>query len=326
MDNPIRLNNPLLKDNAVIEITTHGGIINESDVYPTKITIPDNMNVIYISAAAPGACNMSNRANMYYIKEFIINKLIHINNKLNLLTHDVTEDTLNQIKRYFANIMKKFRDSDIKRHYNEILKQKTLDPLDEEYMNTFDRNYDITIYKSGQEIWNKVFSRSDDESSNYLDKPFDLDFKINLLISREADTSKGFLDDDDITEDLMIPLSSHVPDPDGTPDHMSTTTLEDLLRLLSSGDIKNVVIFDFTCSVFENNNQRVTDPREIRQLRNWHFRDRPTNTSINTTRKRKFTTNLLLDNKTSGGKRFTKKNRKSRKPFRKSRYRKSFKK
>ena len=295
MDNPIRVNNPLLKDNAVIEITTHGGIINENAVYPKKITIPNNMNVIYISAVAPGACNMFNRVTMYNIKEFIINKLTRINEKLNLLTPEVTEDTLNQIKIYFANIVKNFRDSDKGRHYDNILKQKTLDPLEEEYMNTFDRNYDITIYRSGQQIWNKVFSRSDDDSSNYLGKPFDLDFKINLLISRDADRSKDFLDDDDITEDLMIPLSSHVPDPDGTPDHMSTTTLEDLLNLLSSGDIKNVVIFDFTCSVFENNNQHITDAREVRQLRNWHFKDRPI-----------------------GGKRFTRKNRKFKKPFRKS--------
>lgn len=295
MNNPIRVNNPLLKDNAVIQITTHGGIINENDVYPKKITIPNNMNLIYISAAAPGSCNMSNRVTMYNIKEFIINKLKGINEKLNLLTPQVTEDTLNQIKIYFANIVKNFRDSDIKRHYNEILKQKNLDPLDQEYINAFDRNYNITIYRSGQQIWNKVFSRSDDEESNYLDKPFDLDFKINLLISRDADRSKDFLDDIDITEDLMIPLSSHVPDPDGTPDYMSTTTLEDLLRLLSSGDIKNVVIFDFTCSVFENNNQRITNSREIRQLRNFHFKDRP-----------------------SGGKRSTRKKRKFKKPFRKS--------
>lgn len=323
MDNPIRVNNPLLKDNAIIQITTHGGIINESDVYPTRITIPDNMNIIYISAAAPGVCNMSTPVTMYNIKEFIINKLKRINEKVNLLTPDVTEDTLNQIKRYFANIMKNFRKLDKEKHYDNISLQETLDPLEEEYINAFDRNYDITIYRSGQQISNKVFSRSDDDSSNYIDKPFDLDFKINLLISRDADRSKDFLNDIDITEDLMIPLSSHLPDPEGTPDYMSTTTLEDLLNLLSSGDIKNVVIFDFTCSVFENNNKHVTNAREIRQLRNWHFKDRPTNTSINTTRKRKInlTSNLLSYDKTSGGKRFTRKNRKFKKSFRKSRKR-----
>ncbi len=318
MNNPIRVNNPLLKDNAVIQITTHGGIINESVVYPKKITIPDNMNVIYISAAVPGVCNMSNSYTMVPIKQFIINDLDTINQKLNLLTHDVTEDTLTAIKIYFANIMKNFRDSDKEKHYNEILKQKKLDPLDQQYINAFDRNYNITIYRSGQQIWNKVFSRSDDEESNYIDKPFDLDFKINLLISTGRNNNHNVWNEDDITEDLMIPLSSHVPDSTNTPEYLSTTTLEDLLHLLSAGDAKNVVIFDFTCSVFENNNQRITNSREIRQLRNWHFKDRPINTT-NTTRKRKLTTDLLLDNKTSGGKRFTRKKRKFKKPFRKSR-------
>lgn len=320
MNNHDRMNNPLIKDNAVIEILTHGTIFLDDDkTNKIRFQVPNGMNVIHINATAPGVCN--------YVDEDVADKLTTkiksylsaINTKLNLLTPNITEDKLEIIKNGFLHIIKELKIIDKKFTYNKISKKKVItDPDDTEYMNAFDRNYSIHFYKSGETIRNRGYSRTDGE---VLNSGSFTDFKINML------TMYG-------DEDLMVEILQRRPTWP-TPSYNSNITLEELLNYLSRENIKNVVIFDFTCSGFTSNNKYLDNQREVRRLRNEFQKEESTHTFPEKNKRIKVnnpTDNSLASSSSAeppaGGKRFTRKHRKSRKnrkPFRKSRKsRKSF--
>jgi hypothetical protein len=145
--------------------------------------------------------------------------------------------------------------------YNPLIKEKNRHPFDTEFVYTFDRTYDVTIYKSGETIRNKIYSRKDKET---LFKPSYFDYKINMF--GNSDTS-----------DLMIDLSGKIPNAN-TPSSLSQTTLQHLLFFLKKQGIKNVVIFDFSCSVFDMDGKDVEKPREIRSIRRDIIKERNRNT------------------------------------------------
>ncbi len=307
---------PPVNDNAVLEITTHGAIIlNDNDkIPPGTFTVPNNMNIVYMSAVAPGACNIVDYDTLQIINTSILQKLDDINDKLNLLTPDATEDTLNQIKTYFTNTMSTLKIQDKSSNYKRLSKlfeKNKIDSDDIEYMYNFSKFYRVNIYKSGQQIRNKIFVRTDGEIFRKIGQIYELDLKINMF-NKYGRT------------DLMNILDRHTPDIN-TPDHYASVTLEELIGLLSNLNIKNVVIFDFTCAGFIRDHENIEEKREVRrQRRNVLKQELETQPPPqNTTRKRK-----LSVLQSAGGKRFTRKNRKNRKlkksrKSRKSRHRKS---
>jgi hypothetical protein len=296
--------NPPVNDNAVLEITTHGAIIlNDNDkIPPGTFTVPNNMNIVYMSAVAPGACNIIDYDTLQIINTSILQKLDDINEKLNLLTPHATEDTINQIKTYFTDTMSTLKIQDKSSNYNRLSKlfeKNKIDSDDIEYMYNFSKFYRVNIYNSGQQIRNKIFARTDGEIFRKIGQIYELDLKINMFSKYGR-------------ADLMNVLDKHTPDIN-TPDHYASVTLEELIGLLSNLKIKNVVIFDFTCAGFIRDDENIEEKREVRrQRRNLLKQELETQPQQNTTRKRK-----LSVLQSAGGKRFTRKNRKNRK-FRKS--------
>ncbi len=305
MYNHHRRDTPELRDNAIIEITAHGRINLDE-----KIQVPEGMNVIIIGAAAPGVVNYLDKELLPVNHKIIDMNLEGINQCLNSLTRNMSEDTINNVKSFFSWISGELQNIDAIM-YNTFRYDLPSDSYGsfehmrkKGYLNTFDKSYSFKIYKSGEQILNKTFSRRDDEITELYP------FKINMLSKDENDK--------DANEDLMAEIVRHTPD-GSTPLHVSTATLEELLNYLKSEEIKNVVIFDFSCSRFMRNDKFITNQREIRSIRRGILNERqqPEN---NRTRNRRLTDD------TRGGKRFTRKNRKSRKPFRKSKKSKKSKK
>jgi len=289
------LDDPDTRNNAIIHITTHGSY----DVDATNdqtFPVPDGMNVIIIYASAPGTCNFMTTVTTNRISERVQRLVPYMNNQLNLLTTNMSEDTINEVTEKFSDIVIGLHNIDKYNIYENFLNKKlipTLDPDEKEYLNTFDRSYRVNFYKSRERIFNKIYSRKDNE-------PDDIDFKINMLTEKYGN------------EDLMIELTRHRPD-SSTPRYNSRTTLEELINLLSAIRVKNVVIFDFSCSAFFREGRLVTDERHIRRERREKLNQETETDLQNKTRKKRLTVD------TRGGKRFTRKNRKSRKHFRKSR-------
>ena len=260
------------------------------------------MTIVYMSAVAPGACNIIDYDTLQIINTSILQKVNDINGQLNLLTPDATEDTINQIKKYFVDIMSTLKIQDKSSNYNRLSKlfeKNEIDPDDIEYMYNFAKFYRVNVYNSGQQIRNKIFARTDSEIFRKTGQIYDLDLKINMF------SKYG-------NRDLMNVLDNHIPNIN-TPDHYASVTLEAIVALLSNLNIKNAVIFDFTCAGFIRDDENIEEPREVRSQR----RELLKQEHENTTRKRKASEKV-------GGKRFTRKNRKNRKfkKSRKSRYRK----
>jgi len=246
-------------DNAIIQITTHGNVmLTNSLMGPAEFLVPNDMTLIYISVAAPGVCNLLTSESSYDYRRTIMENLNDINNQLNLITD---ETTLNEVETFFKKFVRPFRKRDTVMEYNPLIKEKNRNPFDTEFVYTFDRTYDVTIYKSGETIRNKIYSRKDKET---LFKPSYFDYKINMF--GNSDTS-----------DLMIDLSGKIPNAN-TPSSMSQTTLQHLLFFLKKQGIKNVVIFDFSCSVFDMDGKDVEKPREIRSIRRDIIKERNRNT------------------------------------------------
>ena len=317
MYNHDRLDDPVIRDNAIIEITTHGEFVLDTTNNRT-FPVPEDMNVIIISSTTPGTCNYITDNIFLRNHTKIMETLEYMNTQLNLLTTNMSEDTINDVKSSFSIIAKGLQNVDkriyesfrkgryyiissFEKEYNDTHNTDNTDNTDtsfeKEYMDTFDRSYRVNFYKSGEQIFNKIYSRKDREIN-------ELNSKINML------TKYG-------NEDLMIELTRHHPD-GSTPLYNSNITLEELINFLKSENIKNVVIFDFTCSVLKRNDKLIRDERVIRRERR-EMLNQETETDLqNKTRKKRLTVD------TRGGKRFTRKNRKSRKSrkhFRKSRKR-----
>lgn len=306
MYNHDRLDDPEVRDNAIIDISTHGSISLDTTNDRT-FTVPEGMNVIIISSTTPGTCNYIFQNTFLRTHTIIMENLGYMNTQLNLLTRNMSEDTINNVKSYFSIIAKELQnvdkhiyksfqngkyntDTSFEKEYDNT--DNTITSFEIEYMDTFDRSYRVNFYKSGEQIFNKFYSRKDIETD-------ELDFKINML------TKYG-------NEDLMIELTRHRPD-SSTPLYNSIITLEELINFLKFENIKNVVIFDFSCAAFKRNGEVVRDERVIRRKRR-EILNQETETDLqNKTRKKR----LTVGNR--GGKRFTRKNRKSRKHFRKSR-------
>jgi len=309
------MNDPRIKDNAVIEILTHGAIFLDGDKKnKIRFQVPNGMNVIHINSTAPGVCN--------YVDENIADKITNkiksllwaINTKLNLFTPNTTEDQLEIIKRAFLYIIKELKIIDKELTYNTISQKKVItDRDDTEYMNTFDRSYSLHLYKSGETIRNRGYSRTDAEvlTSRSLS-----DFKINML------TIYG-------DEDLMVEVVGRTPNWT-TQSYNSKITLEELLLYLSSQNIKNVVIFDFTCSTFSSNDTVVNNDRDVRKFRNEFQKEESIYTFPE--KNKRIKVNIPNDNNSlpsssselpSGGKKFTRKFRKSRKNRKSKKHRKS---
>jgi len=311
MYNHARLDDPNIRDNAIIQLTTHGCVSLDPEFNRT-FPVPEGMNVIFISAAAPGICNLMNTNTFNRIGERIRGLVPYMNNRLNLLTTTMSEDTINNVTEKFSEIAIELRNIDKQHTYEEITNKKITPiqtPYEKNYSNAFDRSYNVKFYKSGEQIFNKIYSRKDKEVD-------DLRFEINIL-------SKLKNEKDLIIEDLMIELAHHRPDEVNTPNHLSRTTLEELINLLSSENIKNVVIFDLSCSNFACNGRPVS-AKLVRSERRERLNQQTETELQNKTRKRQqeeddFVRVRYPYTPYSAGKRFTRKNRKSRKPFRKSR-------
>ncbi len=293
-------------DNAIIQITTHGNVmLTNSLMDPAEFLAPDNMTLIYISVAAPGVCNLLTSESSYDYRRTIMENFNNINEKLNLITDDTD---LKGLETYFKEFSRPFRNRDTVVEYNPLIKEKNRNPFDTEFVYTFDRTYDVTIYKSGDIIRNKIYSRRDKET---LFKPTYFDYKINMF------SNSG-------TSDLMIDLSGKIPNAN-TPSSMSQTTLQHLLFFLKKQGIKNVVIFDFSCSVFDMDGKDVEKPREIRSIRRDIIKEKEEltkkrNRSRSTMGESSRKTQRDSDNVFKGGRsRKRKRNRKSKKSRRRRR-------
>jgi hypothetical protein len=268
------------------------------------------MNLIYMNSVAPGVCNYVNETTMALYHNKITSIFEKINIVLNLLTPNMKESVLEKIKAAFFNLNQELRGIDKQFRVDNFSRVKLPEPDLIEYMNAFDRSHNVQFYKSGETINNKTFSRKDYELLNSLNSTNianTLDFRINML------SKYG-------NKDLMTEIEQYDPIIMNAPAHESMITLEELLNYLSDLKIKNVVIFDYSCSSFVADNTIINNSRDVRNLRMELQKEQSMYTVPNNYKRLKLnvptsssSSSSSSTKKTTGGKRGTRKNRKSRK-------------
>jgi hypothetical protein len=230
---------PRFPKKVVLLITTHGCIPVKKEM-PTTLDVPDDMKIIQITAAGLGEIN-----NIYGVN--VIKYADKIREYLNyLLISKTKEDYLNTLKPLTAH-MKKLDETLMVPEIKEKIKKNP----NEDY--GFDRNYyyqkldksdyRVNIFNPGDKILNKTYNRAALDATNY-------DWRINTLnVPGNPDLLKWF-------------------SPRVTRAHSENEIkLSKVIKFLKIRGVKEVVIIDFSCSVFMDENNRYILNRDKRRLR-----------------------------------------------------------
>jgi hypothetical protein len=218
-------------ETVVLSITVHGLMSVENETVSTFI-VPDGMRIIKISAVAPGVCNVTTeseieKANASIRKVFgspqlryeeIEPNLASLVQSLKTLESDTTPTIRSQLKGE--------KDTDMSN-----------------FLRHTDKGFSIVNYESKKTMINKEFGRSDGEELESVD-----DYKITALnVVGQPDLHS-------------IIVSER---PGATMTRGSTKSEEQyLLRLstivtfLKEKGVKNIVLFDFSCSEMTEGTER----------------------------------------------------------------------
>ena len=218
-------------ETVVLSITVHGLMSVENGAV-AEFTVPDGMRIIKISAVAPGVCNVTTeseieKANASIRKVFgspqltykdVVSKLTPLVQSLKTLESDTTPTIRSQLKGEKDTDMSNFL-----RHTN--------------------KGFSIVHYESGKPMINKEFGRSDGEGLKSVE-----DYKITAL---------NAVGEPDLHSIIVSERS-------GATMTRATTKSEEqyLLRLstivtfLQERGVKNIVLFDFSCSEMTEGTER----------------------------------------------------------------------
>ena len=218
-------------ETVVLSITVHGLISVENGAV-TTFTVPDGIRIIKISAVAPGVCNVTTEseietANASIRKVFgspqlryedIEPKLASLVQSLKTLEYDTTPTIRSQLKGE--------KDTDMSN-----------------FLRHTDKGFSIVNYESGKTMINKEFGRSDGEGLESVD-----DYKITAL---------NAVGQPDI-HSLIVPER-----PGATMTRASTKSegqyllrLSTIVTFLKEKGVKNIVLFDFSCSEMTEGTER----------------------------------------------------------------------
>jgi hypothetical protein len=252
-------------ENAIIQVTTHGIIPLNDKGEPELFKLPPGMTLIKMSAVTPGVCNFLESNISYYTTSTILKNMTSINR---LLNHEATsgEPLSETSKQYFNSLANLFRNGDtlqvkeIASRVQSRLSQSVktfVDPDEVDYFHTLDRNYVLTLFKDEQLVANKLYERSDKEFFGVQpgdpdSKTHTWDFKVNRL-------------DQPGQPDLMMVINTR-PVSRSKVSAISDVSLKELLFYLRGTGVKNVIIFDFSCSAFSSDEELVdTTTRVLRR-------------------------------------------------------------
>jgi hypothetical protein len=263
-----------MEKKAILFVSTHGEIVcseNDGKAEINYITIPEGMKITKVTMGFQG--NVNRVGDGAY--DFAL-KLIDDIFKDKLLSHDdrVVDETIDEIIGHLKEIAKHGVNNDInvinkKKRKNEEEKYTVFDYV--HGMNNFVEKF---VLVGGDRIANKIYFRGKQDE---LDKLGDLDYTITILNSSNKI---------DVLSDMKRRTRYGI----------QKITTEEVLNYFHSRGIDNLIIFDYSCSVYgvntkSNKKTRILRDRELRSLRNRHRDDayggkRNINKSKKTTMKR----------------------------------------
>ena len=229
---------------AVLVITTHGGVKVEFSstigLHPVMTTEPDGMDIVLLQTAACGVVNMVPPSKVVSYTKVVRDAI----NASGFNNNTTKSDMVAMVERIKSEIM---GIDNLPPTIAKEISSKTPgyadDPQTMDYHHHNNKFYNIY---SDKYMIDKRFSRA-----NELTKPGSRDWKVNLLGTKD--------------EDLMDTLNPNVSSlrKSSKRDELSVLYMRNIIKELQKRGITKLLIFDFTCSVIEND---VSD-REARHTR-----------------------------------------------------------
>jgi hypothetical protein len=227
-----------LPETLVLFVTTHGGFpLRGYDVetYP----VPEGMTFTRFTEAVTGVCNLAREEDTENLARLIASEF-----------KDGSRDP-ESIIRSLESTLKRNRETIGKTARQElsIVKDDTEGLFHrQEYLRYKDRLREVKTFHSGEQVLNKVFSRSAEEGTESA-----YDFKINMLnVPGQPDFIRY------MGIGRTGPLTREALKSD-----FGRLNTAYLLEFLKSRGVKHVVMIDYSCGTMMD----VDDPRTIRQAR-----------------------------------------------------------
>jgi hypothetical protein len=220
----------MLPETLVLSITVHGSV-NIEDWGVSQFNIPADMEIVKVSAVAPGVCNIMTEEDS-----------VEINTTLREFYSD-SDITLARAGQTLPKVIGLLRDIE-SRGIPIISKQNN--PMSQHYIRHTDTGFSVVKYDGNTPMIDKVFSRSIGEGDENIH-----DFKINMLnVPGMPDLFKLFTTGKTTATTRASKSKEYTAIP-----------LSEIVYYLRKNGVKNIVMFDFSCAEMD------TDPRTERSFR-----------------------------------------------------------
>jgi hypothetical protein len=225
-------------ETVIVSVTLHGSIHPEDGEPVSTFKVPEGMRIKKISAVAPGVCNVTSETQIAKINRSITSAFE------NPVRYEDVDSKLPPLIQSFKQLEK-----------NEVITiikdtESTIGEKEKEFIRHTDKGYTVAEYLAGQPILQKRYSRSVGEGIDDAN-----DFKINLLnVEGQPDLHSLLLTG---RSGATTTRASEIEE------SQYMVRLSSFVNLLQEKGVKNIVLFDFSCSDFYD-----TTPRTSRALRN----------------------------------------------------------
>lgn len=230
----------------ILSVTSHGGIDLDRNDNVVFVSVPEEMKLIKLSAVVPGVCNMVSSDDTAWTNAYI---LWFIQNHKDarkggpFLKEDI---------EILADTLKKEDEKGVKEVHKDAKKSRRAgesDPDAEQFVFHADKSYNVSEYAPGESVINKLYTRNDRE---HIETPFDL--KINAL------NVTGM---PDIIEEIMIEKKRGKTGSKRGEVKNSDIHLKDIFDFLKEKGVNDVILLDFSCSVFGRADGDFTRPETL---------------------------------------------------------------
>lgn len=221
-------------ETVIVSVTLHGSIHPENDTPIPTFKVPEGMRIKKISAVAPGVCNVTSETQIAKINRSITSAFE------NPVRYEDVDSKLPPLIESFKQLEK-----------NEVIFILKDDSGEKEkdFVRHTDIGYTVVDYLAGQPILQKRYSRSVGEGIDDAN-----DFKINVLnVEGQPDLHSLLLTG---RSGATTTRASEIEE------SQYMVRLSSFVNLLQEKGVKNIVLFDFSCSDFYQAN-----PRKSRALR-----------------------------------------------------------
>lgn len=219
-------------ETVLVSINAHSGIGQRQNAFIFKEKIPDSTLTI-VTATSPGVCNYTFKDTVRHKNIIILNEYEDFISSSPSITY---EDKPKVMKTYINSVIRELKNVDKDKNrgiYSLKTKAKVKSPDTSEYLHMFSKGHNIQYKKHNQVVMNKTYRISEQDNIDRK-KMFNFENSIKLL---NVDDEK----------DLMDVLPNMAP-----PGNGFATDTHILTDYLTSRGAKNIIIFDFSCSDFEN--------------------------------------------------------------------------